>query len=142
MRAGFASEPSVSYLVNNADARVIEAFPTDDFLEMRVENLMLFEARLQLEEQLVEQLLNSGAVVEASEASALPLRSLNADERLAVVALAELATGAGRDQASQVDSLLARACLLSSHGCVVTLFKYWCLTSQYPGHPWASYREE
>ena len=64
MRAGFASEPSVSYLVNDADARVIEASPVDDFLEMRVENLMLFEVRLQLETQLVERVLNAGAVVE------------------------------------------------------------------------------
>jgi hypothetical protein len=106
----------------------------NDFLQLRVENLLSFEVQLGLETQLVEQLLNDGTVLDPSEIS-VSFRPLNTDERLAIAALAELAAGVGRDQASQVDSLLARACLLSSHGCVVHLLYYQCLTSQYQGHP-------
>jgi hypothetical protein len=120
MRTEFTSEPSVSYLVDDTAARVMDAAPTD-FLEMRADNLLIFEARLALETQFVEEVLNAGAVFEASEASVR--RSLNTDERLAIAALAELATGVGGEKMSEVDSLLVRACLLSSHGYEFYIFK-------------------
>jgi hypothetical protein len=120
MREASDSELSVSYLVNDHDIRLTPQ--AEQFLELREDNLIVFEARLKRQTFLVENTLNAGAELEASEASVALSRSLNADERLAVVALAEMATGEVGDQGSEVDTLLERACLLSSHGYVVVYF--------------------
>ncbi|KAJ7443365.1 hypothetical protein FB451DRAFT_1190096 [Mycena latifolia] len=89
-------------------------------MELRVANLIEFEAQMDLELKIRtdDERVDEGAMRDVQSAMDVAVApSLNADEKLALLALAGMARGRPTNQDNhEVDSVLAMALLLSSHG--------------------------
>ncbi|KAJ7457107.1 hypothetical protein FB451DRAFT_1407133 [Mycena latifolia] len=89
-------------------------------MELRVANLIEFEAQMDLELKIRtdDERVDEGAMRDVQSAMDVAVApSLNADEKLALLALVGMARGRPTNQDNhEVDSVLAMALLLSSHG--------------------------